>query len=66
MKPPHQTSKRKKSGPAKAVHGTRHHAYKNETNFSAAGGAWTAGIDYRAPTGASCKRTVPRPDFLQR
>jgi hypothetical protein len=31
-----------------------YHAYKNEYNFDAAGGTWTPGIDYRAPTCAAC------------
>ena len=35
-------------------HGTLYHAYKDEYNFNAAGGTWTAGIDYRAPTCAAC------------
>ena len=35
-------------------HGTMYHAYKDEYNFNAAGGTWTAGVDYRAPTCAAC------------
>ncbi|MGD1975009.1 MAG: multiheme c-type cytochrome [Desulfobacterales bacterium] len=35
-------------------HGTLYHAYKSEYNFNAAGGTWTAGVDYRAPTCAAC------------
>ena len=35
-------------------HGTIYHAYENEFNFDAAGGTWTAGVDYRAPTCAAC------------
>jgi len=35
-------------------HGTMYHAYKDEYNFDAAGGTWTAGVDYRAPTCAGC------------
>jgi hydroxylamine dehydrogenase len=35
-------------------HGTIYHAYKDEYNFNAAGGTWTAGVDYRAPTCAGC------------
>jgi hydroxylamine dehydrogenase len=35
-------------------HGTIYHAYKDEYNFNAAGGTWTAGVDYRAPTCAAC------------
>lgn len=35
-------------------HGTLYHAFKQETNFSAAPGTWTAGTDYRAPTCAAC------------
>ena len=35
-------------------HGTIYHAYKDEYNFDAAGGTWTAGVDYRAPTCAAC------------
>ena len=35
-------------------HGTIYHAYKNEFNMNAAGGTWTAGVDYRAPTCAAC------------
>jgi hypothetical protein len=35
-------------------HGTIHNAFKNETNFNAAGGTWTPGVDYRAPTCAAC------------
>ena len=35
-------------------HGTMYHAYKSEYNFNAAGGTWTAGVDYRAPTCAAC------------
>ncbi len=35
-------------------HGTIYHAYKAEYNFDAAGGTWTAGVDYRAPTCAAC------------
>ena len=35
-------------------HGTMYHAYEKEYNFDAAGGTWTAGIDYRAPTCAAC------------
>ncbi|MFW5733866.1 MAG: multiheme c-type cytochrome [Oceanidesulfovibrio sp.] len=35
-------------------HGTIYHAYKEEYNFDAAPGTWTPGIDYRAPTCASC------------
>lgn len=35
-------------------HGTMYHAYKEEYNFDAAGGTWTAGVDYRAPTCAGC------------
>ncbi|MFZ7127263.1 MAG: multiheme c-type cytochrome [Desulfobacterales bacterium] len=35
-------------------HGTMYHAYKHEYNFNAAGGTWTPGVDYRAPTCAAC------------
>lgn len=35
-------------------HGTIYHAYKDEYNFDAAGGTWTPGVDYRAPTCAAC------------
>ena len=35
-------------------HGTMYHAYKDEYNFDAAGGTWTPGVDYRAPTCAGC------------
>jgi hydroxylamine dehydrogenase len=35
-------------------HGTMYHAYEKEYNFDAAGGTWTAGVDYRAPTCAAC------------
>jgi hypothetical protein len=35
-------------------HGTLYHAYKDEYNFTAAAGTWTAGVDYRAPTCAAC------------
>ena len=35
-------------------HGTIYHAYKEEFNFNAAGGTWTPGVDYRAPTCAAC------------
>jgi hypothetical protein len=35
-------------------HGTLYHAFKEEANFEAAGGTWTAGVDYRAPTCAAC------------
>ena len=35
-------------------HGTLYQAYKSEYNFDAAGGTWTAGVDYRAPTCAAC------------
>ena len=35
-------------------HGALYHAYGNTYNFDAAGGTWTAGIDYRAPTCAVC------------
>jgi len=35
-------------------HGTIYHAYKSEYNFNAAGGTWTPGVDYRAPTCAAC------------
>jgi len=35
-------------------HGTLYHAFKNEYNFNAAGGTWTPGVDYRAPTCAAC------------
>ncbi len=35
-------------------HGTMYHAYKDEYNFKAAAGTWTAGVDYRAPTCAAC------------
>ncbi len=35
-------------------HGTLYHAFKSEYNFNAAGGTWTAGVDYRAPTCAGC------------
>jgi hypothetical protein len=35
-------------------HGTMYHAYKEEYNFKAAPGTWTAGVDYRAPTCAVC------------
>ncbi len=35
-------------------HGTIYNAYKDEYNFHAAGGTWTAGVDYRAPTCAAC------------
>jgi len=35
-------------------HGTLYHAYKSEYNFDAAGGTWTLGVDYRAPTCAAC------------
>ncbi|WP_244963589.1 multiheme c-type cytochrome [Oceanidesulfovibrio marinus] len=35
-------------------HGTIYHAYKDEYNFKAAPGTWTAGVDYRAPTCAAC------------
>ncbi|MGD8509487.1 MAG: multiheme c-type cytochrome, partial [Syntrophobacterales bacterium] len=35
-------------------HGTIYHAYKSEYNFDAAGGTWTPGVDYRAPTCAAC------------
>jgi hypothetical protein len=35
-------------------HGTIYHAYKDEYNFTAAPGTWTAGVDYRAPTCAAC------------
>jgi len=35
-------------------HGTIYHAYKDEYNFHSAGGTWTAGVDYRAPTCAGC------------
>jgi len=35
-------------------HGTIYHAYQDEYNFDAAGGTWTAGLDYRAPTCAAC------------
>ena len=35
-------------------HGTLYHAYKDEYNFKAAAGTWTAGVDYRAPTCAAC------------
>jgi hypothetical protein len=35
-------------------HGTLYHAFKSEYNFNAAGGTWTAGVDYRAPTCAAC------------
>jgi hypothetical protein len=35
-------------------HGTMYHAYKDEYNFTAAAGTWTAGVDYRAPTCAAC------------
>ena len=35
-------------------HGTMYHAYESEYNFDAAGGTWTAGVDYRAPTCAVC------------
>ena len=35
-------------------HGTLYQAYKSEYNFDAAGGTWSAGVDYRAPTCAAC------------
>jgi len=35
-------------------HGTIYHAYQDEYNFDAAGGTWTPGVDYRAPTCAAC------------
>ena len=35
-------------------HGTIYLAYKDEYNFDAAGGTWTPGVDYRAPTCAAC------------
>jgi hydroxylamine dehydrogenase len=35
-------------------HGTVYNAYKDEYNFDAAGGTWTPGVDYRAPTCAAC------------
>ena len=35
-------------------HGTIYHAYQKDYNFDAAPGAWTAGVDYRAPTCAVC------------
>jgi len=35
-------------------HGTLYHAFKSEYNFKAAGGTWTPGVDYRAPTCAAC------------
>ena len=35
-------------------HGTIYNAYKDEFNFNSAGGTWTAGVDYRAPTCAAC------------
>ena len=35
-------------------HGTLYHAFKSEYNFNAAGGTWTPGVDYRAPTCAAC------------
>jgi len=35
-------------------HGTLYHAYKHEYNFDAAGGTWTAGVDYRVPTCSAC------------
>jgi hydroxylamine dehydrogenase len=35
-------------------HGALYQAYKQEYNFDAAGGTWTAGVDYRAPTCAVC------------
>ncbi len=35
-------------------HGTLYHAYKDQTNFDAAPGTWTPGVDYRAPTCAAC------------
>ena len=35
-------------------HGTIYHAYQDEYNFDAAGGTWTPGVDYRAPTCAGC------------
>ena len=35
-------------------HGTMYRAYEREYNFDAAGGTWTAGVDYRAPTCAAC------------
>ena len=35
-------------------HGTIYNAYKDEYNFNAAGGTWTPGVDYRAPTCAAC------------
>lgn len=35
-------------------HGTIYHSYQDEYNFDAAPGTWTPGVDYRAPTCASC------------
>lgn len=35
-------------------HGDIYQAFKDEYNFKAAPGAWTPGVDYRAPTCASC------------
>ena len=35
-------------------HGDIYDAFKQEYNFNAAPGTWTAGVDYRAPTCASC------------
>jgi len=35
-------------------HGTIYNAFKDEYNFDAAGGTWTPGVDYRAPTCAAC------------
>jgi cytochrome c553 len=35
-------------------HGDIYQAFKQEYNFDSAPGAWTPGVDYRAPTCASC------------
>ncbi|BDQ33618.1 multiheme c-type cytochrome [Pseudodesulfovibrio portus] len=35
-------------------HGDIYQAFKHEYNFDSAPGAWTPGVDYRAPTCASC------------
>ncbi len=39
---------------SESKHGEIYAAFKKEYNFNAAPGTWTAGVDYRAPTCASC------------